>query len=61
MQLAQKGEPSSLSAEEFQNIISAMNLDAAQHIAVAVSGGGDSMALTLLLKNWCDERNIKLT
>jgi len=61
MQLKEKDGPSFLSAEQFQKIISNMELDAAEHIAVAVSGGGDSMALTLLLKGWCDKRNIKLT
>jgi tRNA(Ile)-lysidine synthase len=29
-------------------------------IAVAVSGGSDSLSLTLLLKEFCEERNIKL-
>lgn len=36
---------------KFENITS---------LAVAVSGGGDSMALTTLLKEWCDTRNINL-
>lgn len=31
-----------------------------QIIASALSGGADSSALTLLLKKWCDENNIKL-
>jgi len=29
-------------------------------IAVGVSGGADSMALTLLLKEWCQEKDVKL-
>lgn len=61
MQLEEKGEPSSLSSEEFEDIISTINIGAATHIAVAVSGGGDSMALVLLLKNWCAEKKFKLT
>ena len=31
------------------------------HIAVAVSGGADSMALTLLTNNWAKARKVKLT
>lgn len=30
-------------------------------IAVAVSGGADSLALTLLLKQWCDQYQVDLT
>jgi len=36
---------------KFENITS---------LAVAVSGGGDSMALTTLLKEWCDAQGINL-
>lgn len=61
MQLAQKGEPPSLSSEEFKHLMSAIDMGDAKHIAVAVSGGGDSMALALLLKSWCSEKSIKLT
>lgn len=32
-----------------------------KRIAVAVSGGSDSMALTFLLKDFCDKNNIKLS
>ncbi len=31
-----------------------------KNIAVAVSGGGDSLALAILLAEWCSERNITL-
>ena len=33
----------------------------ADHLAVALSGGADSMALTLLTKRWCDRHHKKLT
>lgn len=33
----------------------------AAHIAVAVSGGADSMALTLLAQQWCALRKVQLT
>ncbi len=33
----------------------------ASQIAVAVSGGADSMALAILLKGWCDKNKIDLT
>ena len=34
--------------------------EAPKRIAVAVSGGADSLCLTLLLKKWIDKKNIKL-
>lgn len=37
-----------------------VDLSAQQNIAVAVSGGGDSMALAILLADWVKDKNIKL-
>ncbi len=56
-----KTKTSLLTATEFHNLITALYMGAVDHIAVATSGGCDSMALSLLLKKWCDDQNIKLT
>ncbi|HYD18669.1 MAG TPA: tRNA lysidine(34) synthetase TilS [Patescibacteria group bacterium] len=45
-------------AQKFASAMTALGADTAMpHIAVAVSGGGDSLALTLLLREWCATRN----
>lgn len=49
-----------LTADEFHDLMASMNIGRPNNIAVAVSGGGDSMALTLLLNQWCLKKNIKL-
>lgn len=51
---------SPLSEDEFHDLMMSMEIGHPTSIAVAVSGGGDSMALTLLLKQWCLNNNIKL-
>ncbi|MBT5186833.1 MAG: tRNA lysidine(34) synthetase TilS [Kordiimonadaceae bacterium] len=61
MQLEEEIEPSPLTSDEFHNLMAALNLGATKYIAVAVSGGGDSMALCLLLKAWCASEGINLT
>lgn len=42
-----------LTSDQFDQIMSSLDLGKAQKIAVAVSGGSDSMALALLLHEWC--------
>lgn len=49
-----------LSDDEFHELMVAINSGQPQSIAVAVSGGGDSMALALLLNQWCQKNNIQL-
>jgi len=60
MQL-EENKPSPLKSDEFHNLMCAINIGAPKHIAVAVSGGGDSMALCLLLKEWCTTQGVNLT
>lgn len=61
MQLREKGESSPLTTEEFREIMRAIDISSPKKVAVAVSGGSDSMALTLLLNEWCANQNIHLT
>lgn len=61
MQLREKGESTPLTTKEFQEIMSAMDIGCSKKVAVAVSGGSDSMALTLLLNQWCANQDIHLT
>jgi tRNA(Ile)-lysidine synthase len=61
MQLEGSNEALHLNQEEFNILMRSASVGNATNIAVAVSGGGDSMALTLLLKKWCDENNVSLT
>lgn len=42
-------------------LLTLIGADSPQSIAVAVSGGSDSMALCLLLHDWCNDRGILLT
>lgn len=47
-----------ISAQEFAHAVE--GLGCADKIAIAVSGGADSMALLLLINSWAKEKNIKL-
>jgi len=52
--------------QEYKNIISNIEevfheFSISKHLAVAISGGCDSMALLLALKNYCTPRNIKIS
>ncbi len=49
-----------LTPEDFAAALAAIDVGAAQKIAVAVSGGGDSMALALLLQDWAKPRGVEL-
>ncbi|MCP5381279.1 MAG: tRNA lysidine(34) synthetase TilS [Kordiimonadaceae bacterium] len=60
MQLSGRNNFSALSADEFEKIIDLLNIGSPDNIAVAVSGGADSMALTLLLNEYCQSHNISL-
>mgnify|MGYP000067749936 CR=1 FL=1 len=60
MQLGEKETLNPLSTDEFENLMDALDIGAVKSIAVAVSGGADSMALTLLLKQYCHHHNIRL-
>lgn len=49
--------------EKFSGLMSFLNIDflpQEKNIAVAVSGGADSLALSVLLSDWCKEKEIKL-
>jgi|AntRauTorcE11897_2_1112592.scaffolds.fasta_scaffold06090_2 tRNA(Ile)-lysidine synthase len=37
------------------------SLNGSDHIAVGISGGADSLALTLLMSGWCQDHEFKLT
>lgn len=51
-----------ITAREFDALMTALQPACdADHIAVAVSGGSDSMALTLLLRDWADATGKRLT
>jgi len=53
--------PNPLSDSNFAGMMQSLGIDASDKLAVAVSGGGDSMALTALLQPWCTSRNCVLT
>ncbi|HPF46887.1 MAG TPA: ATP-binding protein, partial [Emcibacteraceae bacterium] len=60
MQLGGRNSFSALTADEFETIIDPLNIGSPDKFAVAVSGGADSMALTLLLNDYCQIHNISL-
>ncbi|MBT5766784.1 MAG: tRNA lysidine(34) synthetase TilS [Kordiimonadaceae bacterium] len=49
-----------LSGDEFHDLMMPLEIGEPKNIAVAVSGGGDSMALALLLHQWCLNNHVKL-
>ncbi|MDG1438303.1 MAG: tRNA lysidine(34) synthetase TilS, partial [Emcibacteraceae bacterium] len=51
---------SPLSSQEFDELMAGLSCEWPNNIAVAVSGGGDSMALVLLLASWCEKNQITL-
>ena len=60
MRLEQGADYLPLTFEEFNEIICGLNIGAPGKVAVAVSGGGDSMALSYLLNDWCKTNDIEL-
>lgn len=50
-----------ISDDEFAKILQSYSLPKHSHLAVAVSGGADSMCLLLLLHRWCKRYQHKLT
>lgn len=61
MQLKGRDENSPLSYDEFSLTLDEVLTDKPKKIAVAVSGGGDSLALTLLTYEWCIKNNVNMT
>jgi tRNA(Ile)-lysidine synthase len=57
-----KIEQSSITPEDFHALMDGLTIDltAEKNVAVAVSGGGDSLALTFLLFDWCVKNGKKL-
>jgi len=53
--------PAALTSSEFSDLLQGRVVDATKSVAVAVSGGADSMALALLLGEWCQSNAIALT
>jgi len=59
---AQKHSPISLSSDDFDALMAAnAPFEDSPHIAVAVSGGPDSMALAVLLHGWVERQGGRLT
>ena len=50
-----------VSAADFAAAMAAMSVPSGAHVAVAVSGGADSMALALLASDWAKQHSIRLT
>lgn len=48
-------------ATDFESIIALYSSLLGDHVVVAVSGGADSMALCLLMNEWCQQQKIKLS
>src|ERR1700741_5426829 len=49
-----------LDPEVFARAMARFRLPPGERIAVAVSGGADSMALALLLRDWCEAKDISV-
>lgn len=51
-----------ISPEKFSGLMSLLGIDfsVSKNLAVAVSGGGDSIALTMLLANWAKDKGISI-
>ena len=50
-----------LNLSRFEKILETLKLSTGEKWAVAVSGGADSLCLTLLLQEFCKKKNIQLT
>ncbi|MCF6196360.1 MAG: hypothetical protein L3J50_06615, partial [Emcibacter sp.] len=50
-----------LSPSEFSELMVPMGCSAGGNLAVAVSGGADSLALSFMLGEWCRSHDISLT
>lgn len=50
-----------LTLKTFQILMDSFHFDPPLHLAIAVSGGSDSMALALLTQDWMQEQNGKIT
>ncbi|MCC3862190.1 tRNA lysidine(34) synthetase TilS [Pseudemcibacter aquimaris] len=55
------GNLSPLTSAEFNELMAGLDIGCSTKIAVAVSGGADSMALALMLGDWCSEHSVHLT
>ena len=60
MQLGDGIQNSPLTSGEFNNIMATVDMGSPNKIAVAVSGGCDSLSLTFLLKEWCNKKDVTL-
>lgn len=57
-----RSTPAPIEAPEFASLMAPLRpFETAPHIAVAVSGGADSMALALLAERWAGERDGRIT
>lgn len=59
MRLSEKNEFKSISTDGFENLVEALEIGMPKSIAVGVSGGADSLALTLLLNQYCQDHSIQ--
>ena len=50
-----------LNLDDFNKLMQPFGLLNGMHIAVGISGGADSLCLTLLLSEWAKQNNIDLT
>ena len=50
-----------LNLDDFDKLMQPFVLSSGMHIAVGVSGGADSLCLTLLLSEWAQKHKIELT